>query len=522
MAVLLLVSKGAGFMRESVVASAFGAGIVKDSQTVAYILPALFLILLGGLNGPFHLATMGAMTRLQSRAESARVRDLVVTILAGTLLLMGLLGGAIAMGAPGVIRLLGPRLSTEALELAARQLVIMAPLIPIGGLIGVLCGIQNVGGKFASASLSPLVSSVTVIVWVLVAPDPVSIAWGTLAGALGQLALQGGAVIRNWQGLVGGGHGRVNLRDPEFRAMLGVLGPAALTSSIGTLNVAIATAVASRLPAGTISTFTYANLLLQLPMGIVLTALLVPMFPRLSEAAARDDHAGLVDWLERGTGLLLVTMIPLAALVAALGAPAIQLAFERGAFGPADTLRTATALAILAISMPLYSVRDLYARFFYARQESRVTATFTLLSVGANIGFNVLFLPLGLEGLALATVLVTAFNLVALGFSLRRRLGTLTLRRQVSRVGRLAVALTPGMAWILLIERWSPLTGLPGALFRLVVAGGGALVLILLTLAWQREPMIGSLPGLRRLRGRSMSTDLRNGNEDPGMVAQGE
>lgn len=522
MAVLLLVSKGAGFLRESVVASAFGAGLVKDSQTVAYILPALFLILLGGLNGPFHLATMGAITRLQARGEGERVRDLVATILVGTLLLTGLLGGAIALGAPAVIRVLGPRLSPEALDLAARQLVVMAPLIPIGGLIGVLCGVQNVGGKFASASLSPLVSSVTVIAWVLISPDAVSIAWGTLAGALGQLLLQGGSVVRNWQTLVGGGAGRVNLRDPEFRAMLGVLGPAALTSSIGTLNVAIATAFASRLPAGTISTFNYANLLLQLPMGILLTALLVPMFPRLSEAAAREDHAGLLEWLERGTGLLLVTMVPLAALVAMLGAPAIQLAFERGAFGPEDTLRTAMALAILAVSMPLYSVRDLYARFFYARQESRVTATITLLSVGANIGFNTLLLPWGLAGLATATVLVTAFNLVALGFHLRRRLGTLTLGRQAPRLGRLALALLPGLGWPLLIRGWSPWSGLAGALFQLVVAGGGAMVLILATLAWLREPMLGSIPGLRGRLDRVRPPENRSSSEDPGIVAQGD
>ena len=529
MAILLLVSKGAGFLRESVVASAFGAGIVKDSQTVAYIIPALFLILLGGLNGPFHLATMGALTRLRTREETPRVGDLVITILVGTLLLMGALGLAIALGAPSVITLLGPKLSPEARKLAVEQLMIMAPLIPIGGLIGVLCGIQNIGGKYASASLSPLVSSLTVIAWVAITRNPVAIAWGTLAGALGQLILQGWAVRRDWSTLIVGGRGRVRFRDPDFIGMLRVLGPAALTSSIGTLNVAIGTAFASRLAPGTISTFNYANLLLQLPMGILLTALLVPMFPHLSEAATRDDRQGLAAWLERGTGLLLVTMVPIAMLLAWLGVPAVQLAFERGAFASADTLRTATALAILAISMPMYALRDLYARFFYARQESRVTATITLMSVVANVGFNSLFLPWGLEGLAAATVMVTAFNLVALGHHLRLRLGTLTLKRQGGRVGRLAIALVPGMAWLAGTRTWLTMPGPTGALVILVVGGGGALLAMFGVLTVLGEPMLGSLPRPRRRAPRATvqppDTMPNIGDldpEDPRPIAQGE
>ena len=67
MAVLLLLSKGVGLLREVAVAHTFGADLVKDANTVAYYIPAFFLIMLGGLNGPFHLATMGAVTRLKAQ-----------------------------------------------------------------------------------------------------------------------------------------------------------------------------------------------------------------------------------------------------------------------------------------------------------------------------------------------------------------------------------------------------------------------------------------------------------------------
>ena len=58
-AVATALSKFAGLVRQQVIAAAFGVGAAYDAYNYAYVLPGFLLILLGGINGPFHSAKIG-------------------------------------------------------------------------------------------------------------------------------------------------------------------------------------------------------------------------------------------------------------------------------------------------------------------------------------------------------------------------------------------------------------------------------------------------------------------------------
>lgn len=494
MAVLLLLSKGAGFLREVAVANSFGAGLVKDANTIAYILPALFLILLGGLNGPFHLSTMRAVTSLRTEGREAEIPGVLLTIFAGTAVLTGGLAALAFMAAPWIVRITGPGLSPEGQALAVTNLHIMAPLIMIGGLIGVLCGISNARDKFTNSSLTPMVSSLAVIAVVLWTSAPTAIAWGTLVGAVGQLALQAVPVFQDWQEITGGQAVRaVPLRHPAVVDMLRMLVPAGLSSSVGTLNVAIASAFCSSLPEGSISAFNYSNQLIQLPLGILLTALLVPMFPRLTEAATSGDRASLFGWLNRGVQSIALVILPITGLAIVLGEAAIRLVFEHGQFTADDTRQTATVLTIVALSMLAYGTRDLFTRVFYAQNKSRVPLLVTSASIGTTLLFNALLVRYQIAGLAWATTLVTIGNLLLLGFFLRRDLGTLGLGPSVGTLLKalLASGVAAGLAYF--AKGLVPFTGQLGALVQLVGVGALGLVAYLAVLVTLRVPALDLL-----------------------------
>ena len=57
-AVVTIVSKLIGFIRDIVIANYYGASMVSDAYYYAYQIPSLSLILLGGVGGPFHSATV--------------------------------------------------------------------------------------------------------------------------------------------------------------------------------------------------------------------------------------------------------------------------------------------------------------------------------------------------------------------------------------------------------------------------------------------------------------------------------
>ena len=63
-AVIIFLSKVAGFLRDIVVANFYGASIVSDAYFFAYQIPALVIVILGGVGGPFHSATVAVFSKL--------------------------------------------------------------------------------------------------------------------------------------------------------------------------------------------------------------------------------------------------------------------------------------------------------------------------------------------------------------------------------------------------------------------------------------------------------------------------
>ena len=62
--IVILLSKIAGFLRDIIVANYYGASIVSDAYFYAYQIPALAIVILGGMGGPFHSATVSVFSKL--------------------------------------------------------------------------------------------------------------------------------------------------------------------------------------------------------------------------------------------------------------------------------------------------------------------------------------------------------------------------------------------------------------------------------------------------------------------------
>ena len=63
-ALVTILSKLVGFLRDVVTAKYYGASIVSDAYFYAYQIPSFAIILLGGVGGPFHSATVAVFSKL--------------------------------------------------------------------------------------------------------------------------------------------------------------------------------------------------------------------------------------------------------------------------------------------------------------------------------------------------------------------------------------------------------------------------------------------------------------------------
>jgi len=132
-AIATLASKLFGFVRELVMAAAFGIGAVSNAYAYAYIVPSFFLVMLGGINGPFHSSLVSVLAK-KDKSEAAPIVETVTTIVSIILLIVTIV---IMVSANTIIDLSGSKLALETKELAVLQLQIMAPLALLAGLIGI-------------------------------------------------------------------------------------------------------------------------------------------------------------------------------------------------------------------------------------------------------------------------------------------------------------------------------------------------------------------------------------------------
>ena len=92
-AVVTILSKLIGFIRDIVIANYYGASLVSDAYYYAYQIPSLSLILLGGVGGPFHSATVAVFSKLipdLKEKPKEEVNKLYSTFMTGTTIFFAL------------------------------------------------------------------------------------------------------------------------------------------------------------------------------------------------------------------------------------------------------------------------------------------------------------------------------------------------------------------------------------------------------------------------------------------------
>ena len=442
-----LLSKAGGLVRQLVIAAAFGVGAAYDAYNYAYVLPGFLLILLGGINGPFHSAMVSVLSR-RPREEGAHIlatlNSTVSALLVGVTLVL-------VLAADPLITLVGPGLTPDLHRIAVAQLQVMAPMALLAGLIGLGFGSLNAADEFWIPAISPLMSSLALILgvallwWQLGASItlPVHAFWGgvvlalsTLVGALLQWLLQLPALAR--QGLM-----RLRLawdwRHPGVREVWQVMGPATLSSGMLQINVFTDLFFASGI-LGAAAGLGYANLLVQTPLGLISNALLVPLLPTFSRLTAPQDRQQLIGRIRQGLMLSTASMLPLGALFLVLAGPIVALVYERGAFDQQAVRLVTGLLMAYGIGMPAYLGRDVLVRVFYALGDGATPFRLSMAGIGLNVLFDwalvggpspwgpQLPINLGAPGLVLATVLINLLTCLALLWALQQRLGELPLR----------------------------------------------------------------------------------------------
>ncbi len=494
-AVATIISKFAGLFRQQAIGAAFAVGPVADAYSFAYIIPGFLLILLGGINGPFHSVIVSVVAR-QERKNTARLIEAINTLvglmlLGVSVLLFVLAGPIIDTIAPGLAQL-----EPVARDIAVLQLRIMSPMAMLAGLIGIGFGALNADSQFWLPSISPIFSSGAVLVGLgllygAIGRDIASPEFFMLGGAVLAASTLSGAFLQ-WlaqiPALWRSGLGRLRLRFdwsiPGVKEVFRVLLPATLSSGMLQINLFTDLFFASFIP-GTAAALSYANLLVQTPLGIISNMILVPFLPLFARLAAPENWPELKTRIRQSLLFTALTMLPLGALFVVLAQPIVRVVYERGAFDQEASNLVTSVLLVYGIGMFVYLARDVLVRVFYSLGDGQTPFRISLINIVLNGVLDFFFIRwLGAPGLVLATVGVNVLSTLALTAILYRRLRGLPLRELAGAIALLTllsvIAGTAAWGTLRWLETRFGTEGIGVLLLQLLIPGGVGLLIFVI------------------------------------------
>lgn len=426
-AFVTIISKFMGFFRDVVTANYYGAGLTSDAYFYAYQIPALAIILLGGVGGPFHSATVAVFAKLipdvNEHEVSEKVNKLYNTFLTTSFVLFMVLTILVFVFSNQIMNFIISGGAPELVHLSAIHLRIMSPVIIIGGIIGIYYGLLITYKEFLLPNLSPIVMSIVIIIAIAFAKNDtlgIVLASATTVGAFCQFLVQFPKIKQLGFKL----KPNFDIKDNKnFQNIMELLFPAILSSTVGQIYVYVDMFFASQLTSGAWSAIGYANRIFQFPVGILVTAFLVPLFPIFSKLVGDKKYEDIRYYFNKGVGLLNFVSFPILIAIILLAVDGVKLVFQRGAFGQEATIMVAEALIFLSIAIIPYVFRDSVTRIFYSFNDSKTPFLVALSSILLKFLLNMLLVkPLGIGGITLSTSLVTLFNATLLGILISRKM----------------------------------------------------------------------------------------------------
>ena len=430
------LSKLLGLLRQISIAATFGVGFAYDAFNYAYIIPGFLLIIVGGINGPIHNAIVNILTPINSPKASIIIARLTLKLT----LLLAAISIIIFLNANFFIEIIAPNLNSETQFSAVNQLKILCISIPLSGFIGLSFGALNTKNKFFISSISPSIISLTIIIfifirWIITDKSSLDlnifseelIALATVMGTFLQFSVQARELYK-----IGLLRFKLDWRigNEEEKRIIKLIFPASISSGLGQINVFVDMFFASSIK-GAASGLAYANFLIQAPLGILSSALILPLLPKLSRLINKNSKEDLKKTLTIAIEFCLLSTFFLSGLFITFNQLIIELIFQRGAFNLEAAQLVKNILIAYAIGIPFYLLRDLLIRTYYAFERINLPFKLSILGILLNITFDWILIGaptnnyetlfnfnFGIFGIVLSSALVNFVSCIILYFKL--------------------------------------------------------------------------------------------------------
>jgi len=185
----------------------------------------------------------------------------------------------------------------------------------------------------------------------------------------------------------------------------------------------------------------YSERMYEFPQGFIGLAIAMAIYPLLSHHAAGKNFKALSADLTLGLRIQFMLAIPAGTGLMLLSDALTHLLFQRGAFSPADTIRTADMVFWFSMGIWAFCALPIIVRAFYAMGDISAPCRLGLAGLFLNVVLGLLLIyPMQEQGLALAMSLTAGIQSIGLLYVFTQKHGHLDFPALAASLCRTCVA----------------------------------------------------------------------------------
>jgi putative peptidoglycan lipid II flippase len=416
-----LLVKLVATLKEFTVAGVYGRSDAMDAFLAAGLIPGLLINLISESMNQALVPTLVKVREQQGCESAQQLFSSAMTWTVGMLIAASVVVGLLA-------RVFFPVIASHfvagKLDLAVRLFYWMLPTVVLTGIASNCAAVLNTRGSFALPALATIATPAAIMIcapllvgsmgiWALVCAMLIG-AFVHVAWVASMMESYGYRFRMHWFGF-----------SEPIREVAQQYGPVLLSSVVASGGLLVDQSMAAMLPAGSVSALAYAGRFVSVVLTLLAGAVSSAVVPYFSEMIAQGDWKGCKDTLRTWGWLTLLVSTPIALALIASAHFLIQVTFQHGAFGLADSAAVTPVLAMYALQIPFFVCSRVFYRFLIAMRRTDLVFYCGFLNLGLDVVLNVLLMRwLGLAGIALATSLWTVSTLIFLWYWSRQVLRT--------------------------------------------------------------------------------------------------
>ncbi len=432
-ALLTILSRITGFIRDIALAFFLGAGIASDIFFISSKLPNLFRRITA--EGAMTSSFLPIYSKLLHQHKPEKAQKFSSIICFFLIIILTILVVLFEIFMPFFIRIIAPGIVNyenyfNDIVTLSRFTIIFLPFISMTAFFGAML---NASGRFFYFAFTPIIFNLSIII----ACFYINEAWEIKSLPLAIAMPISGFIqlcfiyyyVKKFDLISKVFFKLSNLKQNNFRKFKNNISdtfkrffPAVLTGGIFQINILVDTILATFVGFGAVSYLYYADRIIQLPLGIIGVSLGTVLLSSISHPKVVDDNEKISDQLIIAIRISLYFAIPSMVTLIFFSEFIISSLFERGIFNQESTKSVALALSMYSLGLPFVMIIKCFQSVFIATGEIKKILYISILQLITNFSLSIILMKYFLHGgIALATSISTILSFIIYFFYILKK-----------------------------------------------------------------------------------------------------